>query len=59
MTEQPEITYLETDLPPMIEAKWAIADQMLPQGRTNLHFAAADVLNLSDLLQAKKKRIWI
>ncbi|MEX0271972.1 class I SAM-dependent methyltransferase [Leptolyngbyaceae cyanobacterium UHCC 1019] len=42
MSENPEITFVESDLPLMIEQKRALVDRLIAP-RPNLHFAAIDV----------------
>ncbi|WP_197985403.1 class I SAM-dependent methyltransferase [Leptolyngbya sp. Cla-17] len=42
MSEDPAITFVESDLPLMIEQKRAVVDRLV-ENRANLHFAAIDV----------------
>lgn len=53
MSEHIGFDYLETDMPPVIEAKQILVREMLPFKRVNLSFAPADALNLESLLKAK------
>jgi O-methyltransferase involved in polyketide biosynthesis len=55
LTEDSTIIYVETDLPPTIEAKQQIVEHILGTAgtaRTNLKFAAVDILDYSQLVIA-------
>lgn len=55
-TENPNVTYVEFDLPRKIEEKRQIVDQLLSDSnmkpRPNLYFEAGDVLNREDMITA-------
>ena len=52
VSEQSRLNYIETDLPLMINAKQKVVEQ-ISYHRPNLQFAAADVLDLDSLHNAK------
>lgn len=55
MTGDPEVVYVATDLPEMLEQEKSIAEAILARlniQRPNLHFSVANALDLDELLQA-------
>lgn len=50
--EYPNISYIETDLPEMVEMKGNIVENILEKNRDNLYFRPANVLDLTDLQKA-------